>query len=199
MGDRMGDGEEQLKARSSTVSFRPPFGPPTTHRVGKAESSVQLPLRYRSPNWGVVMMATAVMTVVGSVVGFEPVVLGRNFHGDGDTKSSGRVWGAIALVIVWLVFLRVLHVRLVLDERGISIRNFVRTHQVAWTDVRHVALVGIVTTSPGGYKQSYAKVHIVAAQPITASAAQVYYKDRAVTLKPVIDVCHAHNVSVYDA
>jgi hypothetical protein len=196
MSDRMSDGGEQLRATSSTV----PFGPPATHAVGNAESSVQLTLRYRSPNWSAVIMVTAMMTVLFSVLGFEPVVLGQDFHGDGHTKSLGRIWGAIALVIVWLLFLRVLHVRLVLDERGISIRNFfVRTRQVAWTDVRHVALIGGVVTSPGGYKQSYAKVRIVAAQPITATAAKVYYKDRAVRLKPVIDVCHAHNVSVYDA
>lgn len=200
MDDRVSDGGEQLKATSSTVPFGPPLGPPAAQRVGNTESSVQLPLRYRSPNWGAVIVLTAVVTALFSALVFEPLVLGHDLHAGGNTKSSDRVGIAVAVVFLWLVFLRVLHVRLVLDDRGISIRNFfVRTRQVAWTDVGYVALVGSVATSPGGYKQGYAKVHIVAGQTITATAAQVYYKDRSVTLKPVIDVCHAHNVSVYDA
>ena len=189
----MGNGEEQPKEASSTA----PFGPPTTQRVEDAALAAPLTVRFRSPNWVVVIVATGATMLLASVLLFAPLVNGGSGNG-ADVASSERVGIAIAVVMGWLVFLRVLRVRLVLDEHGIRVCNFVRTHRVAWTDVRHVACVRRVTRLNSGGTVQTVKVYIVVAEPIASSAAVVSYGNRAVTLKPVIDVCHARNVAVYD-
>lgn len=193
MGRRIVDGEDQPNAMSAST----PFGPPLTHRVDITDSSVHLPLRFRSSNWVVVILATGLMVLLFSAFFFEPVVDGRSGNGAGRT-SAERVGLAITVAIGWLVFLRVLRARLVLGARHITIRNFVRTHRVAWPDVRHVALVRRVGRSKGGATVTYTKVYIVAETPIAVSAALVNYANRAAALKPVIDICHSRNVAVYD-
>ena len=180
------------------MSSAAPFGPPLTQRVQINDSSVQLPLRFRSSNWAVVIFIAGLTALVFSAVLVGPIVRGSSDSGAGATTVE-RVGLAAAVAIGWLVFLRALRVRLVLDERGITIRNFLRTHRVEWTDVRHVVLVRRVNTSGTGPGRPYAKCYIVAQRPIAASAAVAGYANRAVALKPVIDACHARGVEIYDA
>jgi hypothetical protein len=138
---------------------------------------------------GVTMLLLSVLTVQAMVEG----------HRNGDSvANSQRVGIAIVLVLGWLFVLRLGRVSLLFDERGVRVRNFGRTHRLAWTEVRQVALFRSVSTSKYGAKVASAKVLIVADQPIVASAALVSYANRFVVLKPLIDVCNDRKVPVYD-